>query len=92
MSMMVFWAVTPCGRLGRYQHFGGTYCLNLQPLSPHYITTQKTNIDTFTAVRTSNLFVKLNVSISRNSIKTLIFVMETRPVFFEVRTELLNTI
>jgi hypothetical protein len=24
MSMLVFWVVTPCGLVGRYQHFGGT--------------------------------------------------------------------
>jgi hypothetical protein len=27
---MVFWVVTPCGLVGRYQCFGGTYCLHLQ--------------------------------------------------------------
>jgi hypothetical protein len=29
MSVLVFWLVTPCGFVGRYQHFGETYCLHL---------------------------------------------------------------
>lgn len=29
---MLFWAVTPCGFVGRYQHFRVTYCLSLQCL------------------------------------------------------------
>jgi hypothetical protein len=60
MSMLVFWVVTPCGLVGRYQRFGGTYRLHLQgwrrrqydppkgwyaPMSPHGVTTQKTNIE-----------------------------------------------
>jgi hypothetical protein len=28
--MLVFWVVTPCELLGRYQRFGGTYCLHHQ--------------------------------------------------------------
>jgi hypothetical protein len=27
--MLVFWVVRPCGLVGRYQHFVGTYCLHL---------------------------------------------------------------
>jgi hypothetical protein len=58
MSITVFWLVMPCG-LVDYQSFGGTYCLHLQgevlpPASSHGITTQKTMIDIFTTVRTSN--------------------------------------
>jgi hypothetical protein len=30
MSMLVFWVATPCGLVGGYQRFGGTYCLYLQ--------------------------------------------------------------
>jgi hypothetical protein len=30
MSMLVFWVVTPCGPVGKYQRFGETYCLHLQ--------------------------------------------------------------
>jgi hypothetical protein len=43
MSMLVFWIVTPCGLVGGYHLFGGA--------SESGITTQKTNIDNFTAVR-----------------------------------------
>jgi hypothetical protein len=24
--MLVFWVITPCGLVGRYHHFAGTYC------------------------------------------------------------------
>jgi hypothetical protein len=30
IPMMVFWAMMPCGPVGGYQRFGGTYCLHLQ--------------------------------------------------------------
>jgi hypothetical protein len=43
LSVLVLWVVTPCGLVGRYRRFGGTYCLCLQSYS---VTTQKTNIDT----------------------------------------------
>jgi hypothetical protein len=33
MSMLLFWVVTPCGIVGRYQRFGWTCCLHLQPSS-----------------------------------------------------------
>jgi hypothetical protein len=29
-AMPVFWAVTPCGLVDRYQRLRGTYCLHLQ--------------------------------------------------------------
>jgi hypothetical protein len=29
-SMLVFWVVTPCGIVVKYQRFGGTYCPHLQ--------------------------------------------------------------
>jgi hypothetical protein len=32
MSMLVFWVVTPCGLVCKYQPAGGTYCLHLQSL------------------------------------------------------------
>jgi hypothetical protein len=32
-SMLVFWVVTPCGLVGRYQRVGGTYCLHFQPFT-----------------------------------------------------------
>jgi hypothetical protein len=31
MTMLFFWVVTPCRLVGRYQRFGGTCCLHLQP-------------------------------------------------------------
>jgi hypothetical protein len=54
--MFVFWVVTRCELVDRYQLFGKTYCIHLQvPDSPHGVTTEKTNIQIFTAVRKSNL-------------------------------------
>jgi hypothetical protein len=38
--MLVFWVVALCGLVGRYQRFGGTYCLHLQALYvPHHKVT-----------------------------------------------------
>jgi hypothetical protein len=63
ISTLVFWVVTPCGLVGRYQRFGGTHCHHLQhfgrllqyvppkrwyiPTSPHGVTTQKTSINAY---------------------------------------------
>jgi hypothetical protein len=33
MLMLFFWVITSCGLVGRYQRFGGTYCLHLQAVS-----------------------------------------------------------
>jgi hypothetical protein len=30
ISMLVFWVITQCGLVGRYQRLGGTYCLHHQ--------------------------------------------------------------
>jgi hypothetical protein len=30
ISMLVFWVITPCALVARYQHFGETCCLHLQ--------------------------------------------------------------
>jgi hypothetical protein len=38
--LMLFWAVTPCGVLGRYQSFGETYCSHIEG-----VKTQKSNIN-----------------------------------------------
>jgi hypothetical protein len=59
LKVLVFWVETLCGLVGRYQCFGGTYCLLLQccPTSPHVFTTQKTNTEFFTTVRTSKLLL-----------------------------------
>jgi hypothetical protein len=69
-SMVIFRVVTPCGLVGGYQRFGGTYCLYLQSSkwtqyvhlklgyphsSPYGVTTQNITIGIFTALRTSNL-------------------------------------
>jgi hypothetical protein len=35
MSMPVFWVVTPCGLVGRYQLLRGTYCVHIH-FSPEY--------------------------------------------------------
>jgi hypothetical protein len=48
--MLVFWEVMSCGLAGRYERFGGTCFFHIQG-----VTTKKTHIDVFTAVRTSNL-------------------------------------
>jgi hypothetical protein len=58
LSMLVFWVEMPCGLVGRYERFGGAYCVHCQshlPTITHGVTDQKTNIGIFTAVRTSNL-------------------------------------
>jgi hypothetical protein len=34
MSLLVFWVVSPCGFVGRYQHFGEIYCLHHQHFIP----------------------------------------------------------
>jgi hypothetical protein len=31
-EVLVFWVATLCGLVGRYQRFGGAYCLHLQNL------------------------------------------------------------
>jgi hypothetical protein len=54
MLMLVFWVATPCVLAAKYQRFGETYCLHLQPwrwrqyVSPkRWCSTYKsTNIDT----------------------------------------------
>jgi hypothetical protein len=46
--MLVFWVLTSCGLVSRYQHFGGTYW-------PHLI--QNNNVDILTAVRASASYV-----------------------------------
>jgi hypothetical protein len=57
--MLVFWVLTPCGLVGRYQYFDRTYFLHLQDwrrqyvslkfwyvcTSPHGVITQMTNIN-----------------------------------------------
>jgi hypothetical protein len=45
--MVAFWVVTPCGLVGVYQRFEGTYCLHIRGL--------KTTMHIFTTVGASNL-------------------------------------
>jgi hypothetical protein len=56
MSMLVFWVVTPCRLLGRYQRFGKHTVPIFRvkvpkrwylPTSPRDVTIQKTNIDIY---------------------------------------------
>jgi hypothetical protein len=54
ISMFVLWVVTSCELVARYQRFGRISCLHLQG----FVTTQKTNIYIYTAVKTSNLVKK----------------------------------
>jgi hypothetical protein len=49
MLMLVYWVLTLCGPVGRYQRFGGTYCLHL-----HSIIAQKTNIYIICVVQVFN--------------------------------------
>jgi hypothetical protein len=44
--MLVFWVVRPGGLVGRHQHFGGTYCLHLQPRRPTSSPTWESQIST----------------------------------------------
>jgi hypothetical protein len=63
VSLFLFWVVTPCGFVGRYQQFRehtvsifrAEVCPKrwYLPTSPHGIAAQKTNMNIITAVRTS---------------------------------------
>jgi hypothetical protein len=81
--MLALYVVTPRGLRGRYQRFGGKYCLHLQgwrqnvspkswyrPTSPHSVATRKA-LDIFISVRTSNLiqfyFIKTAVLYGRET-------------------------
>jgi hypothetical protein len=48
---LLFWAVMPCGLVGRYQRFGETHC-------PHGVTTQKNSV-------VNKHFVEINRTIHR---------------------------
>jgi hypothetical protein len=39
--LLLFWVMTPCGLVSRYQRFGETYCLHLQGFS--YESTRRHN-------------------------------------------------
>jgi hypothetical protein len=65
MTSMVLWGMSPCRLVGRYQRFGGTYCLHV-PTIQHGATTRKTNIDIFT---TENLTSHLDFMSLENTQK-----------------------
>jgi hypothetical protein len=58
ISMLVFWVVTPCGLVGEYESFGGTYCLHLQGwhLDPEMeaVCSSETLVPTFKSTRLYN--------------------------------------
>jgi len=59
IQVEVFWVVTPCSVVVRYQRFRGPRCLYLHPEGPtttlHGVTTQKTSTWIITTVKASNL-------------------------------------
>jgi hypothetical protein len=63
MSLLVFWVVTPCGLVGRYQRFrkeewGSMFLRNVGIyVQVHMALLDKTKIDIFTAVRNSDLTI-----------------------------------
>jgi hypothetical protein len=54
MLMLVLWVLTPCGFVGRYLHFRGTYCLHLQgwclPTCQNGCATKNINIENSSTV------------------------------------------
>jgi hypothetical protein len=66
----MFWVVTPCRLVGRFQRFGETYCIHLSsskcwylPTSPHGVTKQS-YIFTLSDVRKYQTFVFLSPAIT----------------------------
>jgi hypothetical protein len=56
--MLIFWVVTSCGLVGRYQQdVNVPPKRRYLPTSQQGITIQKNNIDIFTALRTSDLSI-----------------------------------
>jgi hypothetical protein len=80
--VLVFWVVTPCGLVGRFQRFGETYCPHLQgwsppkrwylPTSPHGVTTQENN---------THILIYCHFPGGRKQWKTSITVVVFRPWF-----------
>jgi hypothetical protein len=53
VKMLIFWVVTPCGTVGRYQRFRGTYRLHFQGVTAQYFKGLNMFVrhDVFTAMR-----------------------------------------
>jgi hypothetical protein len=78
--MLVFWVATPCGLVGRYQRFGGTYCPSSGPnpkntivkiifihqLFPTFLLIRET------AVIFSQVYVLSNITFTKKITLTLI--------------------
>jgi hypothetical protein len=62
LPSMVFWVVTPCGLVGRYQRFGDTYCLHLQGWSDRlYIVLSSQRGTIF--LRNVGIYLKVNTAL-----------------------------
>jgi hypothetical protein len=76
MLMLVFWIVTPCGLVGRYQRFGGTYCLHLQVFSPKAVCSSQTLVSTYKSTQHFNLKTKINRHISYVYVHKVAFIVK----------------
>jgi hypothetical protein len=61
MSVFIFWVVTPCGPVGRYQSFGETYCPHLQGRAEaapkmEAVRFSETLVSSFKSIRRYNLY------------------------------------
>jgi hypothetical protein len=54
IRVLVFWVVTPCRLVRRYQRFGGTYCLHLQPWTWSSMLLRKVYLCPYVSVLTWN--------------------------------------
>jgi hypothetical protein len=69
MSIMFLWGVTLCGFVGRYRSWRWRQYISPKrwylPTRPHDVTCQKSNIDIFTAVRTSDITKRVWINIRK---------------------------
>jgi hypothetical protein len=76
MSRLVFWVVIPCGLVGRYKLFGGTYHLHFQTdLKMEVVCSSETLISTYKSTQHYNPEDQKDHFLKY--IDQLIFVMET---------------
>jgi hypothetical protein len=68
MSILVLWFAPPCGLAGRYQSLVTPERWCILPISPHGVTSQKTNIDILCSYFTSVLF-QLYMRIVQNDLQ-----------------------